>query len=144
MLGEKDGSFSTTGWTQIETLAGEGPEVVMPAFGVGTADARDALEIVAARRKAPANFLDMLNAVSSVGGGVLLIVLLAEVSEMPLEYCMELVPPTGNVPVRRHARDRDCRAHMNVYGRKWLCASDSETDIERHITHIRAPPVKRA
>jgi hypothetical protein len=26
MLGKKDGSFSTTGWTQIETIAGEGPE----------------------------------------------------------------------------------------------------------------------
>lgn len=43
MLGKEDRPFATTGWAEVETLARERPEVVMAAFGVGTADARDAL-----------------------------------------------------------------------------------------------------
>ena len=45
MLGEKDRSLSTTGGTQVEALAGERAKVIMTAFGVGTADPRDTLEI---------------------------------------------------------------------------------------------------
>ncbi len=47
MLGKEDRALSTTGWAEIETLAGERPKVVMSAFGIRTADARDALEVVA-------------------------------------------------------------------------------------------------
>ena len=67
----------------------------MSALGVGTAYPRDALEIVAAGRKALAQLLDTLKAVPAVGGGVLLIVLLAEVVEVPLEYRMESLRPRG-------------------------------------------------
>jgi len=124
MFGEQDGPFATAGRAQVESLAREWPEVVMPAFGVRAADTRDALEIVAARRKALAQLLGTLKAIPAVGGGVLLIVLCAEVIEVPFEYGVELVATAGNVPVRRHFRDRDRRAHINVYGRNQLLASD--------------------
>ena len=45
-------------------------------------DARDALEVVAARREPLDELLDTLKAVQAVGGGVLLIVLIAEVAEV--------------------------------------------------------------
>ena len=48
MLGEKDGSFSTTGWTQIETLAGEVPKVVVTAVGIRSSYPRRTLQIGAA------------------------------------------------------------------------------------------------
>ena len=86
----------------------------MAAFGVGTAYPRDALEIVAARGIALAQLLDTLKAVPAVGGGGFLVVLLAEVGEVAFKYRMEFVTATGNVPVCRHGRDRDCRAHMNI------------------------------
>jgi len=125
MLGEKDRSFSTARWTQVESFAQKRPEVVMSALGGGTADTRDALEIVTARREPVAELLDTLKAVSTVGGRVLLLVVLAEVFEVSLEYSMELVAATGNVPVRCHGRDRDCRTHINIYGRNELPASDT-------------------
>lgn len=144
MLGKENRALSTARWTQIETLAGEGPEIVMPAVGIRTPDPRHPLEIVATGTKPLPDLLDTLKAIPTVGGSVLLIVLGAEVVEVVFEYGMQLVAATGNVPVRRHARDRDCRAHMNVYGRKWLRASDSETDIERHITwRLHQTPSRR-
>ena len=57
--------------------------------------------------------LDTLKTVPTVGARVLL----AAVGEVPLEYSMEFVTATGNVPVRHHGRDRDRRAHINTYGR---------------------------
>jgi hypothetical protein len=126
MLGEKDSSFSTTGWAEIETLARERPEVIVSALGVGTANPRDALEIVAARRKPLAQLLDALKAIPAVGCGVLLIVVLAEVGEVSLEYGMELAAATGNVLIPRRGRKRDGRAHIIVYGRNQLFASDRE------------------
>ena len=139
MLREQDGPFSTTGGlvthfvrcspmhpgTEVESLAGERPEVVMAAFGVGTTDTRHALEIVTARREPLAELLDTLQAVSTVGGRVLLLVVLAELGEVSLEYSMELVAPTGNVPVRRRRRNRDCSTHINIYWGKVLPASDT-------------------
>jgi hypothetical protein len=66
MFSEQDGPFSTAGWAEIETLARERPEVIVSALGVGTANPRHALEIVAARRKALAQLLDALKAVPAV------------------------------------------------------------------------------
>ena len=74
----------------------------MTAFGVGTADPRDIPEIVAARRKPLSDLLDTLQAVPAVGGGVLLIILLAEVGEVAVEDGMELIVATGSVPFRRN------------------------------------------
>ena len=88
----------------------------MPAFGVGTADTRDALEIVTTGTKPLPKLLDTLQAVHAVGGGVLLIVVLAEIFEVAFEDGMQLVAPTGNVLIPRGGRDRERRAHMNVYG----------------------------
>jgi hypothetical protein len=51
MLGKEDRALSTAGWAQIETLAGKRPEIVVSTLGVRATDTRDALEIVAARRK---------------------------------------------------------------------------------------------
>ena len=124
MFGEKDRSFSTARWTQVEFFARKRPEVVMSALGVGTADTRDALEIVTARREPVAELLDTLKTVAAVGGGVLLLVVLAEVGEVAFKDGMKSVATTGNVPVRRHGRDRDCRTHINIYGRNELPASD--------------------
>ena len=72
----------------------------MAAFGAGTADASHALKIVATRGKSLAELLDPLNAVHAEGGGVLLIVLCAEVVKVLLEDGMEVVATTGNVPFR--------------------------------------------
>jgi hypothetical protein len=47
----------------------------MSAFGVGTADARDALKVVATGAEPFPDLLDTLKARTGVGGGVLLIVL---------------------------------------------------------------------
>jgi len=126
MLGKEDCPFATTGWTQVETLAGKRPKIIMTAFGVGTANTRDALEIVAARRKPLAQLLDALKAIPAVGCGVLLFVVLAEVGEVSLEYGMELVAPTGNVLIPIRGRKRDGRAHIIVYERNQLFASDRE------------------
>ena len=126
MLGKEDRSFATAGRTKIKPLAGERSEVIVSAFGVGTAYPRDALEIVAARREALAKLLDALKAVSTVGGCVLLVVLLAEFGEVAFKYSMELVAATGNVPIPRRGRDRDCRAHIIAYERNQLFASDRE------------------
>jgi hypothetical protein len=49
----------------------EGPEIIVPALWVGTAYPRDALEIVAAGRKALTQLLDTLKAVPAVGRSVL-------------------------------------------------------------------------
>ena len=123
MLGKENRALSTARWTQVEALAGKRPEVIVPTFRVGTTDTGDALEVVAARRKALTQLLDALKAVPAVGGGVLLIVVLAEVGEVPLEYSMEFVTATENVPVCRRGRDGDCRARINIYGRNELPAS---------------------
>jgi hypothetical protein len=63
----------------------------MTTFGIRTANPRDALEIIAAHRKALAQLLDALKAVLAVGRGVLLIVLLAEVVEVAFEDGVEVV-----------------------------------------------------
>ena len=126
VFGEKDRSFATTRWAQVESLARKRPEVVVPTLGVGAADPRDALEIVAAGAKPLADLLDTLKAIPAVSGGVLLIVLGAEVAEVPLEYGVELVAAAGNVLIPRRGRDRDCRAHIIVYERNQLFASDRE------------------
>jgi dihydrofolate reductase len=126
IFGEEDRSFATARWAQVEPLARERPKVVVTAFGIGAAYPRDALEIVAARRKALAQLLDTLKAIPAVGGGVLLVVLLAEVGEVAFKYGMELVAATGNVPIPRRGRDRDCRAHIIVYERNQLFASERE------------------
>ena len=94
------------------------------AFGIGAAYPRDALEIVATGAKPLPDLLDALKAIPAVSGGVLLIVLGAEVAEVPLEYSMELVAAAGNVLIPYRGRDRDCRAHINTYGRSELPASD--------------------
>jgi hypothetical protein len=70
--------------------------------------------------------LDALKAIPAVGCGVLLIVVLAEVGEVSLEYGMELAAATGNVLIPRRGRKRDGRAHIIVYGRNQLFASDRE------------------
>jgi len=100
----------------------------MAALGVGTADSRDALEIVTAGAKPLPDLLDTLKAIPAVGGGVLLLVVLvvlAELGGMAFKDGMEFVATTGNVPVRRHGRDRDCRTHISIYGRNELPASDT-------------------
>lgn len=126
MLGKEDRPLPAARWTQVETLAREWPEVVMPAFGVRAADARDALEIVATGAKPLPDLLDTLKAIPAVSGGVLLIVLPAEIIEVLLEDGMELVAAVGNVLIPRRSRDRDCRAHIIVYERNQLFASDRE------------------
>jgi hypothetical protein len=54
--------------------------------------------------------LDALKAVPAVGGGVLLIVLPAEVGEMPFEDGMQIVPAAGYVPFGRDWSRKSCRS----------------------------------
>ena len=95
-------------------------------LGVRATDARDAQEIVAARRKPLAELLDTLKAIPAVGSGVLLLVVLAKIGEMAFKYGMEFVKAAGNVLIPRRVRERDCRAHIIVYERNKLFASDRE------------------
>jgi hypothetical protein len=124
MLGEEDCPFATAGRAEIETLAGERTKVIVSTLGVRATDTRDALEIVAARRKPLAQLLYTLKAIPAVGGGVLLIIVLAEIGEMAFKYGMEFVTAAGNVLIPRRGRDRDGRAHIIVYERNQLFASD--------------------
>ena len=117
-------------------MAKERPEVVMSALEVGTADASDALEIVTTGAKPLAELLDTLQAVSTVGGRVLLLVVLTEVGEMVFKHGMKFVAITGIVPVRRHGRDRDCRAHIDIYWEsapcfRWRESDAGDTNIKR-------------
>ncbi len=96
----------------------------MPAFGVCATNTRDALEIVSTGAKPLADLLDTVKAVPAVSGGVLLIVLDAEVGEMAFEDHVELIATTRNVLVPRRSCDRDCRAHTFVYKRNQPLASD--------------------
>ena len=70
-----------------------------------------------------AELLDALQTVPTVGARVFLVVLLAEFGEVAFKDSMKFIATTGNVPVRRHGRDTDCRAHINIYGRNKLPAS---------------------
>jgi hypothetical protein len=102
MLGKEDCPFATAGWlvtrfarcspmhpgTQVKALAREWPEIVMSALGVGTRNTRDALEIVATGAKPFPDLLDTFKAIPAVGGGVLLIVLGAEVAEVATEIAV--------------------------------------------------------
>ena len=126
MLSEEDCPFATAGRTKIKPLAGERAKLIMSTLGVGTAYPRHALEIVAARRKALAQLLDTLKAIPAVGGSVLLIVFLAEVGEVTLEYGMECITATGNIPVCRRGFNGDRRVHIIVYEPNQLFASDRE------------------
>ncbi len=102
MLGKEKGALAATGRTEVEAFAGKRSEVVMSAFGVGTADARDALEIIATRREPLADSLDTFDAVHAVSRRVFLIVLLAELREVAFEDSMELIAATGNIPFGRN------------------------------------------
>ena len=82
MLREQNGSLATAGGTQVEALAGKRPEALMATVRVGTADPRHTLQIVAARREPVTELLDALKAEHAVGGGVFLVILLAEVGEV--------------------------------------------------------------
>jgi hypothetical protein len=124
MLGKEDRPLPAAGRTKIKPLAGERAKEIMSTLGVGTTDTRDAVEIVAAGAKPLSDLLDTLKAIPAVGGGVLLIVVGAEVGEVAFKYRMELVAATGNVPIPRRGRNRDCRAHIDIYGGIELPASD--------------------
>jgi hypothetical protein len=95
----------------------------MTTFGIRTANPRDALEIIATGRKPLADLLDTLEAVPAVGGGVLLIVLLAEIVEVAFEDCVEVVVPARNVPFFRNRLCNSWRAHIKTYGQNRLPAS---------------------
>jgi hypothetical protein len=124
MLGKEDRALSTAGWAQVESLAREGTEVIMAAVGIRAADTSHALEIVATGTKPLAELPDALKAIPTVGGSVLLIVTVAEIGEMPFEDFVELIATTRNVLVPRRGRDRGCRAHIDIYRRNELLASD--------------------
>jgi hypothetical protein len=123
MLGKEDCPFSTTGWAEIETLARERPEVIVSALGVGTANPRHALEIVAARRESLAELPDALKTIPAVGCGVLLIVVLAEIIEVLLEDGMQIVPTARHVPFGRDRLRESCCPHIYSYGGNKLPAS---------------------
>jgi hypothetical protein len=120
---KEDCPFSTTGWAEIETLARERPEVIVSALGVGTANPRHALEIVAARRESLAELPDALKTIPAVGCGVLLIVVLAEIIEVLLEDGMQIVPTARHVPFGRDRLRESCCPHIYSYGGNKLPAS---------------------
>lgn len=116
MLGKEDRALSTTGGTQAKALARDWPEC---------------------------SLLDALKTVPAVGGGVLVIVVLAEVGEVSLEYGMEVIATTGNVPLPSRDRDRECRAHITIYGCNELPASDrAHVHRSSHNTYEASPRQK--
>ena len=69
----------------------------MATLCIGTADSGDSLQIVPARGEPLADLLDPLEAVHSVRFGVLLLVMLAEVGKVAIEYRVKLVAASWNV-----------------------------------------------
>ena len=110
----------------------------MTAVGIRTADPRHTLQIVAAGAKPLADLLDTLKAIPAVGGGGLLLVVLAEPGEMAFKDGMEFVATTRNVLVPRRGRKRDCRPHIIVYERNQLLASERELV---HRSHVQPGPL---
>jgi len=69
--------------------------------------------------------LDTLKAVPAVFGGVLLIVMLPEVGEKAFKDGIKFVVATGNVVIPRCDLFRTRRAHIDIYWRNVLLASDT-------------------
>jgi hypothetical protein len=109
------------------------------AFGIRTANPRDALKIIATGRKPLADLLDTLEAVHAVGGGVLLIVLHAEVGEVAFDYSIEFVATTGNLPSGRNRLCNSWCAHIKAYGQNRLPTSQ-RVWIYRLQHNIAHPP----
>ena len=110
---------------QASIMAEERSEIVMPAFGVGTADASGTLEIVTACCKSLANVLYPSEAIQAVGGRVLLGVLVAEVGKVAVEDGMQLVAVSAarHIPCPRSRRYGNRGAHIHWYGTDCLVAS---------------------
>ena len=139
MLGKQDGSFATAGRAKVEALAGEGPEVVMSALRIPTADTGHTLQIVSADTKPVPDLLDTLKAVLAVGGGVLLIVVLTEVGEVAFEDGVEVVVAARNVSFLRGRLCNSWCAHIKTYGENRLPASQ-RVWIYRLQHNIAHPP----
>ena len=131
--------------TQEEALAGKRPEVVVPTFRVGITEPGHALKMVPAGTNPLTELLDALKTEYAVGVGVLLIILCAEVGEMPFKDGMQLVTTTGNVAVRRHGRDEDCRAHITLYRRIGPPASRGDLHLDRQVKQtVQETTINRA
>ena len=139
MLGKEDYPFATAGRTEIEPLARERPKVIMAAFGIRTANPRNAVEIIATGRKPLADLLNTLEAVPAVRGRIFLFILLAEVGEVAFEDGMEVVVPARNVRFFRNRLCNSWRAHIKTYGQNRLSASQGVW-IYRSQHNISHPP----
>jgi hypothetical protein len=98
MLGEKECTLLATRRAQIEALAAEWSEIVMPAVWVRTPDSGYTLQIVPAIAEPTSHILDPFRAKSPVLLCVPILVLITELVEMSGEDVMELIPAARNIP----------------------------------------------
>jgi len=75
-----------TGWAEIKALAGERDKIVMATVGIGAFYSRKTLLVVTAFYELFYNICNSINAISTVGFRILLIIYLFEIIKMLFEY----------------------------------------------------------
>jgi len=98
MLGEKKCTFLATRRAQIEALAAEWSEVVVPAVWVRTPDSGYTLQIVPAMAESTSHVLDPFGAEAAILLCVSILVLITELVEVTSKDLMELILAARNIP----------------------------------------------
>jgi len=98
MLGEKECALLAARRTEVEPLAAERPEVVMPAVRFRTPDSGYTLQVVPAIAESTSHVLDPFGAEAAVLLCVSILVLITELVEVTSKDLMELIPAARNIP----------------------------------------------
>jgi hypothetical protein len=77
--------LAAAGRAQVEAFTGKRTEIVMSAFRIGTSDSSNALEIIPTCCESFTELFDPLQAKLPVGCCEVLVILLAEIGEVPFE-----------------------------------------------------------
>ena len=97
MLGEKKCTLLAARRAQIEALAAEWSEIVMPAVWVRTLDSGYTLQIVPAIAESTSHVFDPFGTEGAVGLCVSILVLITELVEVTSKDLMELIPAPLNI-----------------------------------------------
>ena len=115
MFGEEQCSFPTTGRAQVEAFTRERPKIIAAAFGVGTTNSRNPLEIITTDCESLTESLNPLQAIHPVSFRVPLVIEITEIYKVTFEYPVKLVSATGNILFRRRIFCGNCGGHMYYY-----------------------------
>ena len=98
MLGEKKCTLLAARRAQVEALAAEWSEIVMPAVWVRAPDSGYTVQIVPAIAESTSHVLDPFGAEAAVLLCVSILVLITELVEVTSKDLMELIPAARNIP----------------------------------------------